>query len=248
MKYVPPSSQEEKIFAAHIADLAKLSERRETAEFSAFLNLRERELALQAAARFSVETTLFGGYPEAERVVLRTAPLGTKPGGFPIRALDFASSVPVTHRDVLGSILALGISRDPIGDILVSRDGFRVFVMEGIADFIASGLKKAGKASVRYSPGTDMGGKATIEENSGTVSSPRLDGVVAELAGCSRGSAEELITSGRVSVNHMTVEKPSYTVETGDVISVRGKGKFKVEDMGGISRKGRVIIKYGRYV
>ena len=248
MKYTPAASPEEKLFTAHIADIAKMSIRNGRAEYSAFLNLRERELALQTASRFGVFTEVFGGYGDAERVMLRVCPYEDEEETFPIKSLDFTVKDEFDHRDVLGSILALGISREPIGDILVFDGGFRVFVSEKIADFIVSELKRVGRYPAEYAPlRSELKYEPEFASDSGTVASPRLDSVVAEITNLSRQDAVSLVEKGFVSVNHMIVQKTSHTVEENDVLSVRTKGKYKIDDLSGISRKGRVIIKYRKY-
>ena len=81
-----------------------------------------------------------------------------------------------------------------------------------------------------------------------TVSSPRLDAVVSSLAGTSRSRAEELITNGLVFVNSFEVVKSTFKINTQDVITIRGVGRFVIKDMGGFSKKGREIIKAEKFV
>ena len=76
-----------------------------------------------------------------------------------------------------------------------------------------------------------------------TVSSLRLDAVLR----CSRGQASELVTAGRVEINHLPAEKPSAPVYEGDVFTVRGKGRFALTALPGKSKKERLIIEFFQY-
>ena len=75
-----------------------------------------------------------------------------------------------------------------------------------------------------------------------TVQSMRLDAVTGGIFRISRSSAAELIRLGAVSLNYAVCEKSDAPVREGDVISVRGKGKGSVTQMGGRSKKDRVFV------
>lgn len=247
MKYTPASSPEEKLFTARIADLIKKSQKTGMAEFSAFLNLRERELATQTASKLNADVSFFGGYEGAERVMLCVK--GEYEEDFPIVPLDFTVYGEFDHRDVLGSVLALGLTREPVGDILMSENGFRIFVSERIADFVKTELKRVGRMKAEFKETEEAFFlEPRFEALTDTVASLRLDSVVASIANLSRSDAVSLIERGYVSINHLTVEKTTLIVEEGDVISVRGKGKFRIDDTGKITKKGRTVLSYSKYL
>ena len=64
----------------------------------------------------------------------------------------------------------------------------------------------------------------------------------------SRGKAQELISSGRVQLNHRETLKSDAPVVQGDVISARSLGKFEVAEVGGLSKKGRTALLLRRYL
>ena len=82
----------------------------------------------------------------------------------------------------------------------------------------------------------------------GTVSSLRLDGIVAEGFALSRSRAAEVITAGKTELNYTLCTKPDRLVAEGDVISVRGLGKMRLEAVGGNTKKGRISIEICRYI
>ena len=76
----------------------------------------------------------------------------------------------------------------------------------------------------------------------------RLDCVVASLCDFSRKEADAAIADGRVSVNSIAVQKSTYTVESGSIVTVRQKGRFEITDCSKQSKKGRIILEYNKYV
>jgi RNA-binding protein YlmH len=159
----------------------------------------------------------------------------------------------LSHRDFLGAILALGIKRTVIGDIIVDSDGAGAVVIADskIASFISSELKRIGSDTVKtyISPLPDgfSGGRRT-ERIIAPVSSLRADCVAAALTKLSRERAKELIMSGVVELNYETITKPDIIVEDGDILTIRGHGKFIIGDIDGTTRRGRLRLCADRYI
>ncbi|MBP1918586.1 YlmH/Sll1252 family protein [Youngiibacter multivorans] len=159
---------------------------------------------------------------------------------------------PPVHRDYLGAIMALGLSRDRIGDVFIRDDiGYAVVLKEN-ADFLANSLVSAGRCAIRttWTPlrNSDTLVSPKMEERTGIVASLRLDGVVAMLAGTSRTKALESISRGQVLLNYSEEKEKSCEVKEGDTITIRGKGKFKMGLISGETQKGNLRITYFRFV
>ena len=86
------------------------------------------------------------------------------------------------------------------------------------------------------------------EEISGTVASPRLDSVIALAFGSSRSSILGLIEGGKVFVNGKSVVSNGYGIKDGDIVSVRGKGKFQFGSVTNKTKKNRYHVILYRYV
>ncbi len=160
--------------------------------------------------------------------------------------------VKLTHRDYLGALLALGIKRNLIGDIETTNDSCAtVFVQTRCAEFISANLTSVGRDTVRIN-NADIDDDHEISKSFsqilGTVASPRLDCVVAELIRSSRAEAANVISAADVEVNYRAVTRVDHTVNSGDIISVRGKGKFVITAFGDLNRRGRIRFDAKKYV
>lgn len=222
--------------------------------FTRFLDPAMERDALAAARDAGAQLTFFGGYEGAER---RMAAFydGEAPECFPIAALalrwnpKFADA---KHRDLLGAVMGLGLERDATGDICLSdRPGAAyLFCTEDVASYIMGSLESAGRASLKI----DRAEELRIAPPEGeslrvTVQNLRLDAVLA--AGCrlSRAEAQRLIAAGLVKRNHLPEERGDVRLEPGDLISARGLGRLRVDEIQGETRKGRiglVLFRYGK--
>ena len=157
----------------------------------------------------------------------------------------------LTHRDFLGSLMAQGITREKLGDILVSEGACDLIVSRDIAPYLLQNVTGAGRVKLSVSE-IELSGlnvpELKVRGIRDTVSTLRLDAVAASGFSMSRGKAQELISSGRVQLNHRETLKAGTPVAQGDVISARGLGKFEVAEVGGLSKKGRTALLLRRYL
>ena len=79
------------------------------------------------------------------------------------------------------------------------------------------------------------------------TSSLRLDNMVAELARTSRSKAGEILNQERVFVNYALETKPTKIVKKSDIMTIRGKGKFIIDEIQQNS-KGKYIVIIRQYV
>lgn len=162
----------------------------------------------------------------------------------------------LTHRDYLGSLLALGLDREVTGDILVrgpdekTGGGADIVVEAGVAEFIEMNYNKAGHTNltVKILPIDALDtGLVNIVEKRDTVASLRLDNIVSSAFAVSRSKAAEAIRRGIVSVNSVECLKVDQIIEEGDRVTLRGKGKIALAEVGGRSRKDRTIVTFNLY-
>ena len=172
---------------------------------------------------------------------------------FPLRCIraEFRGEHTLTHRDILGSLMGEGIVREKVGDILVTDDSCDIIAAESVTEYLLSSWNSAGRAklAVREILSRDLHIPVQkTEQIRDTVATLRLDAVASGGFRMSRGKAAELIAAGRVQVNWLECTKPDRLLSEGDVVSARGVGKFKLAQVGGTTKKGRISILLERYV
>ncbi|MCR5594773.1 MAG: DbpA RNA binding domain-containing protein [Lachnospiraceae bacterium] len=200
---------------------------------------------------------LWGGAEEAERVIVRFGDpkdIGYEED-FPIRIIHISPIQPkfadkLTHRDFLGALMNLGIERDVIGDIYVAESEAYVFVCEKIAGYIIEELTRVKHTQVKcVITGTiPESVRPKLKEETVTVSSLRLDGIIAHVYHMSRTAAKSLFSSEEVFINGALCTSPSAEAKDTDVISVRGYGKFIYDGVGRKTSKDRYAVNIRRYI
>ena len=197
---------------------------------------------------------LLGGYDGAERCVAILLPEENyllEDEEIPFVPLKIEYPVQVGHRDILGSILGLGVERNAVGDILVFKSDCYVFIMKDIAHYVEQNLVKVGRQNISIKEvGFDevCVPEVKTEEINTTVASLRLDCIIAEGFRLSRETAKAAVEKQIVQLNHRIIGTPSQNVKENDVISLRGKGKIILESVSGESKKGRIWVKILRYI
>jgi RNA-binding protein YlmH len=240
------------------ADLARLCEKRAEITHSAFLTPAEAyELAAWAKRAAPCTVLLRGGHPDAERQAAFFLPDWMDEAAFD--EAEHLCAIACTarfgapgHRDWLGGVLARGIGRERLGDILVDGERAWLICLPGVKDFLLLNLERVGRWGVkaREVPLAEVPqGRRALRESSFTVASARLDVVCAGMFSLSRSAAAEAIAAGNVTRNWTACEKPDAAVAAGDVLALHGKGKGVVLEIGETrSRRGRVTVRIGRYV
>ncbi len=255
-------SGDEKTVLSHFLDLAERSWSRSTIESGNFVSdsLRMRAFEMLNKAGYK-NCFFFGGYDNAERTcpvfftdycpeeTIASTPSLAQIVFIKAELDKFNKNAEISHRDVLGSLMGLGIERDSVGDILVDANGAVFVVKEAISAFIKESLCKIGRypVSLTVYEKIEIDKKEDFEECFDTVASLRLDAVVASLFSTSRSIAVQAIEAGLIAVNGSTAKKTDATVLEGDKISFRSKGRAQLEKIDGVSKKGRTRILYKKW-
>ncbi len=252
---------EDRILLARVLDRLEQARRQNQLTATDFLSpsqLAGAEDLLRLAGARSGEIHSYGGYEGAERRMILCLPEwmedpAAAEAESPLRCLraHFRPEDALTHRDILGSLMGLGIAREKIGDLLVGADCCDLMAADTVAEFLCSSWTSAGRARVRVemiSPGQLHIPERHFEEIADTVPSLRLDAVLASGFRTSRSRAAEWIAAGRVQVNWRECLKPDRILAEGDTVSARGQGKFQLSQVKGTTRKGRIAIQVKRSV
>ena len=217
--------------------------------FSHFLDLAQRSDFLSLLPSLPpVAWKLFGGAEGCERQMLRfgdEAACGYD-AAFPIQCLKISPlsakfAEPLTHRDYLGSLMALGMERETMGDIVVRKDGAFLFCEGRIAPYILEHFTQARHTSLSCEIVDSLPDGTLFETKPMTVqlSSQRVDALVAHVFKLSRADAQALFPAGKIFVSGRLCESPGHTPKPGDIISVRGFGRMKYVGVSSLSKKGK---------
>ncbi len=247
-KILSSITDEERVLTRHLVDLAKQSDISGRARFSCFLDERQQILCKAELSKQGYENYEFiGGYEGAVRRAAVFHGFGEEVPFTPV-VFNYREADKPTHRDFLGSLMALDIKREMVGDILVSDCRCVVFVMNSVLG-VVSDITKIGKFGVKisYDFSEDDIPQQEFEKVTATVQSLRLDSVLSNAIRISREKAQELIKAKGVVLNHVEVYDPSLKIEEGDIFSVKGFGKFVLRKIGGFSKKDRTFITIDKF-
>ena len=224
-------------------------------KLSDFLDPREQHiLKMLIGEHGDVNYKLFGGTPDVERKRALIFPdyLPVTKDEFQISLFEIqypAKFVTIEHRQVLGTLMSLGLKRGKFGDILTKDGKCQFFAAKEISDYIKSNVETIGRAGVKLIE-TDIENaiptKELLMESELTVSSLRLDTVISGIYHVSRQKSQLFIQQGLVKVNWTLTENPSFECGIGDMLSIRGYGRAKVLAIEGKTKKEKWRINVGK--
>lgn len=262
---ITPESKEDKLLLAQLGDKLRQCEQRQYPLCSDFLDPRQQALAAAAFAKKGA-CCFWGGYPEAERRVLVFLPdyisqeAAADCAGLweaadcplqVLRAKPTARQSGLSHRDYLGALLSLGINRGKLGDILVQPEQADIVVQRELADYLLLNFERAGRCTLALEilPVSVLHSFApNLQPVKLNVSSLRLDNVAAAAFGVSRSKAAAAIGARLVAVDGLLQDKPDHLLATGQHIAWQGKGKVRLAEVGGKTRKDRLWLLIEKYI
>lgn len=239
------TNDEERLFLAKAFDAWSFYEKSGITRYTGFLSPLERSLAERA---FNSEpVSFYGGYADAERTVMG---FGAEDFSRVISLIECKGDFTgLSHRDFLGSLMGLGITRENIGDIIKKDEVSYIYALSKMADYIAENLISVGRVYVKNIVLSldEVFIEREFEEIKKSVASPRADAIVAMVFNLSRADAQEAIKRGLVTLNYRILESFDKKISEGDVLSCRGKGKAEITAFGDLSKKGRQFILIKKY-
>lgn len=246
-------TKDDKLLLALVEDKLRQCEDNYMPVATDFLDLHQRSIVENALKDLKPQCKVefYGGYDDAERCVCCFVPDYTDAEQTAQLAVVRVKALPggkeLTHRDYLGSLLGLGIKREKTGDIIVYQGGADLVVVSDLTDFISLNYDKVGRTliTVEVLPISQIRVvQHDFKEKEDTVASLRMDNIVSSAFGVSRSKASEAIKRGIVFVNNVECFKVDKEAHIGDKIVFRGKGKAYLVESGGLSRKGRIYVKF----
>ncbi len=253
------TKSEDKLIVSKVLDRFFLSEKTNKLTITDFLDPHLQSVVSKCLEAGNVENYLFyGGYDGAERAIVAFCPSNMSEnrepelaGLFKAIKISLIHRENITHRDYLGSLMGLGIKREKIGDILVKDEHCLVIVHNDIADFIRYNLDKVGNVRVQVEYIDIENLKAyepKVKDIRTTVASLRLDSIASAGFGISRSKVANFIRAEKVNLNWETTPSLTKLVKEGDVISIRGRGRVVLQEIGKTTRKDRISVYLKKFI
>lgn len=259
------TNEDDRHLISRLFDKIDLVLKRNSIEYMDFLDMRQRQLIEKTLNDIKVSNYVaFGGFLNAERTAITLYPQKLEEI-FKNEQFSFNSIFSViriilpnelkgmySHRDYLSGIIKIGIRREKVGDIIVSKNGADIIVLKEVETYIMNGLKELTrfkKSEFEIVKLEELNiEEPKIEKINIIIPSMRIDSIVSDIVKTSRAKASELIKEERVFVNHQLISKGSKEVKENDVITVRGKGRFKIGNILNNTKKGNLVVEVEKYV
>jgi len=207
---------------------------------------------MSIAGELEVKVYSFGVFKEADRRMIAFSPYEDILS-YPIKLLKVNSNTKfnkIGHRDYLGSLMALGIKREKMGDLVINQGICYFPVCEDLADYICMNLSSVGKCPCSVAI-TSQDLELELENNFSllhiSVASMRIDNIVSQLCNISRGISKEEIKASKVLIDYEAC-KSDKIVSDGDLVTIRGFGKYKVIDQTGFTKSGKSKVTVKKYI
>ena len=253
------TNDEDRILASRLFDKIEFCTKRNSVQYTEFLDMRQRQLLEKILHDIKYSNYIaYGGFKTAERTVLIFYPTKLEEI-FAENRFDFNTIFTVINITLPNELKGMysyrtylsGI-REKIGDILSNKDGASIIVLKESVEYVISGLKELtrfGKSEFKELRLEDL----KIEEpktitTDVIIPSMRIDSLVSEMIRTSRAKAAEIIKEERVFVNHELVVKCSKEVKENDIVTIRGKGRFRVGAILNSTRKGNLVVQIEKYI
>ena len=255
--------KDDKILLAQVLDKIEMVEKKNKIEYTDFLDLAQMELVQKFINKIKLENYMtYGGFEQAERKMFVIYPDKFNSTIVEKNLSNIVQIIRIqlpedlkgkyTHRDYLGAVIKLGVKREKVGDIIVDSNGADIIVDKDISKFLLEnlgGLTRFSKSEITVENIENLRPvEIRKEELEIIVSSLRLDNVISELARCSRNKALDIINMERVFVNFQNETKKTKQIKPGDMVTIRGKGRFFIKELVGQTRSGRNIIKIEKFI
>lgn len=254
---------EDKMLLAQILDKIEFTKTKNKLQNTDFLDMYQVSLVEGFLRKNNIQNyKLLGGFDEAERKIALFYPEKYDDKMVQKNIISILKIIRIklpedligkySHRDYLGGIIKLGIKREKVGDILVDDAGADIIVLNEISKFLLQNLNSLTRFSMSEITEENIENvrqvKIRKQEIKIIVSSLRLDNIVSELARSSRSKAEQILETERVFVNGQNETKKTKQIKQGDIVTIRGKGRFEIKEFVGNTRSGRYVVLIEKFV
>lgn len=213
-------------------------------ESTYFLDHKKIETIHNILKKQNIEHYIFYPYVGATYGIIHTNEIVN------ISLLKINSKYPLTHSSIMGSLYRLNLKKEIFGDIIITNNCYYVVVMKHMVDYIIHNTYEIGSNIVVLEE-CDLkeleGYKPLFETITTTVTSERLDTVIAKIIGTSRNIVDEKFKNKEIVLNYEIATKPGYILKKDDIFSIRRNGKYRYLGIISKSKKDKLVIEYEKY-
>lgn len=137
-----------------------------------------------------------------------------------IGILEIQTEQEISHRDILGAVLNLGINREKIGDIFINNGKFYLCATNTMLNFLNLNLTKIKKFNISTSIVNENIQKddEKYESFTGIINSERLDCFVSEMANISRKDAQIMVKNKKIKLDYEVITNSSKSVKENSLV------------------------------
>lgn len=259
---------EDKLLVAKLIDKIQFTNNKNQVQCTDFLDEYQQKIVQKVIQQIHFTNVLcYGGYEQAQRKMIFLFPdklqelfeVSNEKNNIVLNYLQVISIIlpkqlkeQYHHRDYLSAFMKLGVKREKIGDIIVRNDGADVLVQKDVVPYLLTNLTQLTrfkKAEILQKSIVELL-IAPIKKELITIIVPqlRLDSILTELLHISRTKASEIILQERVLVNYEIKTKNAFLLQPKDLLTIRGKGKFQIDEIVEKTAKGKLKIVVEKYV
>ena len=250
------ATREEEMLLVRVCEKLDTAVQRDIPAATNFLSKREQMLVCEVLRGAPIR--FFGGLSTAEREISCYLPdyldedwLTGEDGPVAAVRAAFFERDSLSHRDFLGALMGCGIKRETVGDIYVATGRCDFLVTREVLPYLLQNFLSAGRTKLHVErivvPDVSVP-EQKVRQIRDTVPSLRLDGIISSGFSISRGKAAEYISAGKCELNYAPCVKGDKQTAEGDVITVRGLGKIRLDAVGGNTKKGRICVEITRFL
>lgn len=257
--------EEDKLLVSKLLDKIELVDKKNNIENTDFLDIHQRGILERVLKTVKYKNyIIYGGYENAERtmIILYPEKLETV---FEKGLFDYNSILQViritlpnemrgkyNHRDYLGAVIKVGIKREKVGDIIVSIDGADIIATKEMVSYLSTSLSELTRFSKSNFEIHKIEELNIVPPKTEIINiiipSMRMDSIVSEIIRTSRSKAMDFIETERVFINSELVTKNAKILKENDMITIRGKGRFKINKILNSTKKGNLVVEVEKYV
>ena len=193
---------------------------------------------------------MYGGYAQAQRKI---ACFSNLEDDFQFDITILISHVDLrfrnlSHKDVLGALMNLGIEREMLGDLVVEKNRIIIFAKKNMENYIVQNLTRIASCPVSFCAVDEIVvDKKMTEQILINVSSLRMDAIISSLAHVSRKEASAMLHKGYVKLNDIVLEQNRQLCNN-DFVSIRRCGRFQYIDIKSTTKKGRLVLRFEKFI